>query len=136
VSSGLESTSYFSVIPQNFTLSKREAARHPYVASQGWKAKPFERKLRLSAWKRVTADADDKYVTWAATATVLVSPQLGDSAFILPTFRSPLVSRRYSLDVKVKLRSQREYLTHSTLDLKVPVQILYSSPGRTSKKDS
>jgi hypothetical protein len=61
---------------------------------------------------------------------VLVSPQLDNSAYLLPTFRSPYVSRRYALNLKVKLRSQKDHLAHLTLGLRTPVQVLYARPAK------
>lgn len=126
VTSGLEALTHFSVIPQDMALSKREVKRLPQVAQVEWKAKPQARKLKLSNWQRV-GDNDSNISTWETTASVVISPHLDSPAYILPTFRSPFVSRRYALDLKVKVRSPSEHIAHLTLDLRTPVQVLYTS---------
>jgi len=48
---------------------------------------------------------------------------------MLPTFHSSLVSRHFTLLVRAKLSSEKHRLAHSSLELKVPVQLLYPPSG-------
>jgi hypothetical protein len=81
----------------------------------------------LLAKLQLTLPPDSNTSTWETTASVVISPHLDSPAYILPTFRSPFVSRRYALDLKVKVRSPSEHIAHLTLDLRTPVQVLYTS---------
>jgi len=134
VATQLEAMTYYSVARQDHALTVKTAEESRYVGHERWTAKEQTRKLRLPRWEKEPGIAGSSNpAVWKNSTAVTFTHQ--SSVVVLPTFQSSLVSRHYTLLVHVKLRSDKRHVLHTSLELRIPVQLVYPSPTRRGGQD-
>jgi hypothetical protein len=98
----------------------------PMLATISRNGRPYHRKLRLqnAAWKREAADAQRE---WGQDVVVWL-PIISEHASPTPSFFTPLLTRRYSVVMRMDVKSGEG---SAVFHLNVPLQIVYASEAPT-----
>ncbi|KAL2360550.1 hypothetical protein RJZ56_006573 [Blastomyces dermatitidis] len=135
VSLKLKQMTFISVEPQRRLPATRDLLTSPLMAKDTEIIYEQLRKLKFSPWVRSRWKEEDGGISdqerrvWETKATLIFTYANGKRP--APTFSSALVSRRYS--VRIAFRLERVY--HGTLELEVPLQIIYRGDGQIPWSD-
>ncbi|EQL34936.1 hypothetical protein, variant [Blastomyces dermatitidis ER-3] len=135
VSLKLKQMTFISVEPQRRLPATRDLLTSPLMAKDTEIIYEQLRKLKFSPWVRSRWKEEDGGISdqerrvWETKATLIFTYANGKRP--APTFSSALVSRRYS--VRIAFRLERVY--HGTLELEVPLQIIYRGDGQIPLSD-
>ncbi|KKZ65805.1 hypothetical protein EMCG_01190 [[Emmonsia] crescens] len=132
VSLKLKQMTFISVAPQRRLPATHDVLTSPFMAKDTKIINEQSRKMKFSPWVRSRRKEEhgersvQEKRAWETKTTLIFT--YADGKCPAPTFSSALVSRRYSVRIALHL----EGVYHGTLELEVPLQIIYKGNGQNS----